>query len=450
MPRAIVNCPNCKRPVPAEIEQLFDLNQDPTAKQKLLSGAFNLLQCPHCGFRGTAAMPIVYHDPDKELLLTFVPPELGLPPNEQERMIGGLINQVMSRLPQEKRKAYLLRPQQTLTLQGLIERVLEADGITREMLQAQQQRLSLIQRLLQASSLDVQREIVRQEDQLIDEQFLALLERLLELSSASRDEQSARKLADLQKLVMEESSLGRELTRQVREVEEALRTLKDAGESLDRKKLLEIVISAPNEDRLRALVSLARAGMDYQFFQLLSERIDRARGDGRARLVKLREQLLQLTQEYDQELAQRAEQARQRLERVLSEADVEQGLIKYSPVIDGLFLSVLNHALEEAEQQEDEVRLEKLRKLVALIEKASAPSEEMQLIDQLLGAESEAEQRRILEQNAEKITPEFVNTVANLVYQLQQGENPDLGARLAALYKMMLRFSMERSLRASQ
>ncbi|MCS6908577.1 MAG: CpXC domain-containing protein [Anaerolineales bacterium] len=450
MPRAIVNCPNCKRPVPAEIEQLFDLNQDPTAKQKLLSGAFNLLQCPHCGFRGTAAMPIVYHDPDKELLLTFVPPELGLPPNEQERMIGGLINQVMSRLPQEKRKAYLLRPQQTLTLQGLIERVLEADGITREMLQAQQQRLSLIQRLLQASSLDVQREIVRQEDQLIDEQFLALLERLLELSSASRDEQSARKLADLQKLVMEESSLGRELTRQVREVEEALRALKDAGESLDRKKLLEIVISAPNEDRLRALVSLARAGMDYQFFQLLSERIDRARGDGRARLVKLREQLLQLTQEYDQELAQRAEQARQRLERVLSEADVEQGLIKYSPVIDGLFLSVLNHALEEAEQREDEVRLEKLRKLVALIEKASAPSEEMQLIDQLLGAESEAEQRRILEQNAEKITPEFVNTVANLVYQLQQGENPDLGARLAALYKMMLRFSMERSLRASQ
>ncbi|MFN3308846.1 MAG: CpXC domain-containing protein, partial [Anaerolineales bacterium] len=446
----VVNCPNCKRPVQAEIQQLFDLNQDPAAKQKLLSGAFNLIQCPHCGFRGTAAMPIVYHDPEKELLLTFVPQELALPPNEQERIIGGLIHQVMTHLPQEKRKAYLLQPQQTLTMQGLIERVLEADGITREMLQAQQQRLSLIQRLLMTSSADVQKEIIHQEDHLIDEQFFALLERLIQVSAAGGDEQSAQKLVDLQKMIMQESTLGRDLSHQMQEVEAALASLKEAGQSLDREKLLEIVINAPNADRLRALVSFVRAGMDYQFFQLLSERIDRARGDGRARLVKLRDDLLQLTQEYDQDLAQRVEQTRQKIEQILSEADVEEGLVKYSPVIDGVFLSVLNTVLEQAEAQKDLPRLEKLKKIVDIIEKASAPSEEVQLIERLLGAESESEERSILEENADKITPELLNSMVNLVYQLQEGENRELGERVSAIYKKMLRFSMERSLNAPQ
>ncbi len=449
MPRTVVNCPNCKRPVQAEIQQLFDLNQDPSAKQKLLSGAFNLIQCPNCGFRGAAAMPIVYHDPDKELLLTFVPPELALPPNEQERIVGGLINQVMNHLPQEKRKAYLLQPQQTLTMQGLIERVLEADGITKEMLQAQQQRLSLIQRLLLASSVDIQKELIHQEDQSIDEQFFALLDRLIEVSMAGGDEQSAQKLGELQKIVMEESTFGRELSHQVREVEAALASLREAGQSLDRKKLLELVIDAPNEERLRALVSFARAGMDYQFFQLLSERIDRARGDGRARLVKLRDTLLQYTQEYDRDIAQRVEQTRQKLEQVLSEVDVEQGLAKYSPIIDGIFISVLNSALEQAEAQKDLPRLEKLKQIMEIIEKASAPPEGVQLLEKLLEAESESEQRRILEENAEKITPELLNSIINLVYQLQGGENKALGERVNEIYKAVLRFSMERSLRAS-
>lgn len=449
MPRTVVNCPNCKRPVQAEIQQLFDLNQDPSAKQKLLSGAFNLIQCPNCGFRGAATMPIVYHDPHKELLLTFVPAELALPPNEQERIIGGLISQVMNHLPQEKRKAYLLQPQQTLTMQGLIERVLEADGITKEMLQAQQQRLSLIQRLLLASSRDVQVELIHQENHFIDEQFFALLDRLIEVSAAGGDEQSAQKLGELQKILMEESTFGRELSHQVQEVEAALASLREAGQSLDRGKLLEIVIDAPNEERLRALVSFARAGMDYQFFQLLSERIDRARGDGRARLVKLRDTLLQYTQEYDQDIAQRVEQTRQKLEQVLSEEDVKQGLAKYSPVIDGIFLSVMNSALEQAEAQKDLPRLEKLKQIVEIIEKASVPSEEAQLLEKLLEAESESEQRQILEENAEKITPELLNSIINLVYQLQEGENKALGERVNEIYKAMLRFSMERSLKAS-
>ncbi|NMC52308.1 MAG: hypothetical protein GYA48_01545, partial [Chloroflexi bacterium] len=126
MAKTSVACPRCRQPVIADIEQLFDMGTDPQAKQKLLSGMFNVIQCPSCGYTGQTPRPLVYHDPQKELLLTYFPPELGLPVNEQERLIGPLINQVVNSLPLEKRKAYLLRPQSMFTFETLIEKVLEA------------------------------------------------------------------------------------------------------------------------------------------------------------------------------------------------------------------------------------------------------------------------------------------------------------------------------------
>ena len=79
MPQTRTTCPRCRQPVLAEINQLFDVNTDPEAKQRLLSGQYNLIHCPSCGYEGNLSTPIVYHDPNKELLLTFFPSELGLP-----------------------------------------------------------------------------------------------------------------------------------------------------------------------------------------------------------------------------------------------------------------------------------------------------------------------------------------------------------------------------------
>lgn len=102
MAQTQIACPRCKQMIPANVEQLFDVTADPQAKQRLLGGQSNHARCPYCGYQGRLATPVVYHDNEKELLLTFFPPELGLPVNEQERMIGPLIKQVMDRLPAEK------------------------------------------------------------------------------------------------------------------------------------------------------------------------------------------------------------------------------------------------------------------------------------------------------------------------------------------------------------
>src|SRR5512134_438509 len=205
MPQTQIACPRCRQMITANIEQLFDVTQDPQAKQRLLGGVSNMARCPHCGYQGRLATPIVYHDNEKELLLTFFPPELAMPLNEQERLLGPMIKQVTDRLPPEKRKAYLLKPQANLTYESMIETILGKDGITPEMIKEQQDRVTLIQRLVQASSPDVRSEVIKQNEKLIDEQFFALFSRMLPRTASAEGERAARQLAEVQKQLLEET-----------------------------------------------------------------------------------------------------------------------------------------------------------------------------------------------------------------------------------------------------
>ena len=447
MPRTQVSCPNCRQPVVAEVDQLFDVNADPSAKSRLLSGTYNLIQCQYCGYQGNLATPIVYHDPDKELLLTFVPPELGLPRNEQERLIGSMINQVINKLPQEKRKGYLLNPQSTLTMQGLIERVLEADGITREMIQAQQQRMNLLQRLAEASDESVRLEIVHQNEASMDAEFFGLLNRLVEVAVMGGDRESAQQLTELQKSLLPLTSYGREIQSQAAEVEAAIKDLQAAGKELTREKLLDLIINAPNETRLNALVSLTRPGLDYAFFQLLSERIDRARGDGRKRLVDLRSKLLEMTQEIDRQMQAHQQQTRQLIEQILQTSDITAATTQALGAVDETFVQELQFLLDEARKQGDLERSAKLQQIVDVLQQASAPPE-LGLVEEFLDAPDEKARQVFLEANDQDITAEFMELLGNISMQAQSGEDKEFASHVAAANRQALRYNMQRNMRS--
>ncbi len=445
MPRTSVSCPNCRQPVVADVNQLFDLGVDATAKQQLLSGSFNLIQCPRCGYNGNLATPIVYHDPEKELLLTYVPAELGLPRNEQERLVGGLINQVVTHLPQEKRKAYLLRPQSALTMQGLVERILEADGITREMIQAQQLKLNLIQRLLSASP-EARVEIARQEDQLIDAEFFTLISRIAEAALAAGDEAGARQLAELQQSLLPVTAFGQELQEQTKEIEAAVASLQEVGDKLTRESLLDLIIKAPNENRLQALVSLTRPGIDYQFFQMLSDRIDKSRGDGRARLISIRDSLLQLTQEIDQQQARREASGRQAVEQVLNAPDPVAALEQVLPAVDDFFLRGLDAAMQEARSSGDLEKIAKIQKIVEFLQSLSKTPPEVEFIESLLDAPDDQTRRKLLDANRDKVTPELIGALSNITSQVDGSEDVELADKIKSIHRLVLRYSMELNL----
>src|SRR5713226_9408042 len=102
-PGTPVTCPNCRQPFTAQLEQIIDVQRDLQGKARLLAGRTNLVKCPHCGYQFMLAAPLVYHDAAKELLLIYIPMELGLPQREQDRLIGSLSNAIMNSLPQAQR-----------------------------------------------------------------------------------------------------------------------------------------------------------------------------------------------------------------------------------------------------------------------------------------------------------------------------------------------------------
>ena len=451
MPQTQIACPRCRQMITANIEQLFDVTQDPQAKQRLLGGVSNMARCPHCGYQGRLATPIVYHDNEKELLLTFFPPELNMQLNEQERLIGPMIKQVTDRLPPEKRKGYLLKPIPNLTFESMIQTILSKDGITPEMLKEQQDRVQVIERMLQASSKDVRSEIIKQNLNLFDEQFFALFSRLAQSAAGSGQEPVARAMVELQSQLLEETEFGRNLKESVGELDAATKTLQEVGQGLTREKLLDILLQSPNDARLRAYATIARGGMDYQFFQLLSERIDKAPGEEKTRLESIREKLLEYTNEIDKQMEARYKQAQEFVESLLEQEDVEKAVHDNLNTFTQDAVDVVNQMLRQASEKNDYTRMGKLQKVVEILREVSTPPE-VAFIEQLLDAPDDGTLDTMLDANKDLINDQFMEALIGLVAQVEQASeqgNPEakaLGEKLSKVYKTALKYSMQRNM----
>lgn len=451
MPQSQISCPRCRQMIPAQVEQLFDVTAEPAAKQRLLGRVSNYARCPFCGFEGPLSTPIVYHDNDKELLLTFFPSELGLPVNEQEKLVGPLITQVMNRLPTEKRKGYLLRPQSFLTYQSMIERILEADGVTKDMLDEQQKRINLIQRLLQVTTPDVRAEMIKENAALLDEAFFGMFNRLIEAAIQSGQQPTAQAMSALQEELLDGSEYGRQLKSQFEEIQAAVKTLQEVGQGLTREKLLEIFIAAPTEARLKALVSLTRNGLDYSFFQVLSERIEKASAVERASLEALREKLLDFTNQMDKALEAQMKAADEFIEQILAAPDISQVVAQNVEQFNNeVIAQVLETKMREASQKQDNARLQKIQQIVMALQQASTPPE-LELIQALVDAPNEAAMEQLLAANEAMLSDELGGMIGSLMGQMeqQQAENPEAAAllkRLETVYGVVLKFQMKKNM----
>ncbi len=449
MAKIQTSCPRCRQPILAEVQQLFDVNTDPTAKQRLMSRTTNVARCQACGYEGMMSTPIVYHDPSKELLLTFFPPEMGVPVNDQEKQIGPLINQVVNALPAEMRKGYIFQPQTMFTYQTLLDKVLEADGITKEMIEAQQKRVGLIQRLLTTPKPEDRSTIIAQENDLVDGAFFAILSTIIESASMQGDEKSAQLLNEIQMQLLKETEVGKTLLAQSEETQAALKTLQDASKNgLTREILLDTLIGLTSDSSLTTIVSLARNGLDYQFFQLLSEKIEAEAEDKKQPLIDLRDKLLNITRDIDNELKNRLAEGAKLLYAILAEPDLEEAVKKHMPEMNEFFTQALQSEFEAAHQKGDMERIEKIQKVISIVEKESAPPPEIELIQSLLEAADDAARQKILEEKSDLVNDQLLTAINAIIAEGEaRKQSPELVDSLRAVYKLALRHNMEKNLK---
>jgi hypothetical protein len=383
----------------------IDIGQNPEAKALFLSGQLNIAVCPSCGHAGMLSVPLVYHDPEKELLFTFVPSELGLPETEQQRAIGDLTNQVMAALPPQERKGYLLRPRSFLRLEGMIEAILEADGVTPEMLAEQRAKAALLEQLLQVSDGSSRQAIVQENSEGIDYEFFQLLTLNLQMAQAEGNEQAVQQLVELRTQLLDWTATGQEVAAR----EDAIREL---ASDVSREELLDKLVEAAlagETTKLEAMVAIARPTIDYLFYQQLTERISADQQAGRTKqaetLAELRETILNRTAEIDAQIQQATEQAAQLLQSIAASDDLEQAVRANMSQIDELFLGVLTsnlQAAEQAGQQETAQRMSQIGDIIMKFIEESQPPE-VQFLNHLLSAEYPDETLNLLQENGQMV-----------------------------------------------
>jgi hypothetical protein len=189
--------------------------------------------------------------------------------------------------------------------------------------------------------------------------------------------------------------------------------------------------------------------MDYSFFALLTEKMEAAQGDEKARLLALREQLLEWVRQMDEQLTQKRQQVSQVIEALVQSEDLEKDLVQVLPEVDDVFVQVLGIELEAARQAGNLERLAKLQRIVEVLEAASAPPPELQFIQDLLEAGDDQAVQKLLEEQADKVTPEFMEMLTNVMMQSQNSEQPQLGERIQEIYRLALRFAMRAKMVAS-
>ena len=437
--RTTLACPRCGHRFPAIVEQILDVGRDPQVKSRFLSGRVNMVACPNCGHTLGVGTPLLYHDPNKDLLIIHIPMELNISPAERENIIGDLTRRLTNGIPPEKRRAYLLQPKQALTLPGMIDMILDADGITREMREAQREKVRVMEMFLQVSPENWP-QVAQEQAAHLDSEFLDMLLTLAENASATGREDMAEGLTVLYSFLLENTPAGQEVLSTLRKREETVREVADRlqkiGSKLTRQDFMAMVLEyADDADRLQALVGLMRPAFDYTFFQELSGRIESASGQERERLTHLRDHLLELTRAIDQQTQTVLQRAADTLRVIVNSEDIDAAIRPRLELIDDTFLAVLQANIQAAEDAGDEKTKERLelvldRVLEALREAAPPP---LRLINDVLSAESEDEARRLIQEQAAGFGPEFLSIMDAIALDLEQAGRREQAEQLRRL-----------------
>ncbi|MCB0207188.1 MAG: hypothetical protein KDH89_20400 [Anaerolineae bacterium] len=436
-----VNCPRCNAPIAVDIQQVIDTARNPEVKYAFLNGQLNMFACQTCGLTGQMTTPLLFHDPEHEMLMVYVPLELQLAHTEQQRLIGQMVKEVMDNTPAEKRRAYMLQPQTILSYQTFVEKVLETEGITPEMIAHQRKQVELLQTLARADK-DVVAILLEERADEIDETFFALMQNALQAAQERNDDKQVLGLTNLQAKLYTETEVGRRLERQQMALRKFQQDVRRQEGLTPQLLLTHILANQEEEDTVEAIATAGQAALTYEFFALLTEEIEKvARTHDKAQVKRLngiRQALLDFQRAIQAESQEMLNRANETLQAILQAEDRPAAVQEHLPAIDEPFMYLLSEMLDQAEKQGQQARYQVLREVYDLIvrEAERQVPPQIRLINDLMRAETDAEQRQILSDNAEMVTPELAEMLTMLAQEMS-ADRPEMVERVRALQAMV-------------
>jgi hypothetical protein len=255
-------------------------------------------------------------------------------------------------------------------------------------------------------------------------------------------------LEKIQNLLFEKTETGKQLYKSSQETQQAIKALQAAGKDggLTREKLLDVVLNAKSDTEISTIVSLARNGMDYSFFQLLSQKIDGSANEEKAKLETLRENLLELTAEVDKRMQAEFNKTKELLEKIVRSENIEAETEKNLENITELFLQVVEDEIDKARKQADLDRIQKLERVMIVVRKAMEPPQEVKFIEEMLAlVDKQAELEKFMDAHQESITPEIIQLLNGIITQAGNSSDESM-QKIQQLYKSVLHYSMKKNI----
>ncbi len=433
-----LTCPQCGTPYTAEVHQIVDSKHTPQLKQQLLSGQLNVAVCPNCGAGGQMATIMAFHDANYEMFMVHVPQELNLNQVQREQMIGQLTKQVMDDLPPEERRAYMFQPQIMLNWQTFMEKVLETEGVTPEMIARQKKQSELLQTLIRADK-DVQDVLIKERASEIDETFFAMLQQFVDMTAQMQDNKQMVKLTNLRARLMTETAVGQRMEQQQMALHKLSREAKKQGGLTPAMLVNHIVANQEQPHVIDALVMAGQGALQYEFFSLLTAEIEKAEKAGEkaavSRLSDLRSDLLKLYEGMQQQSKNMMDAALTTLNTIMTAPDKNQALAENAQHIDDAFMAVLVAKMQEADEKNDLAQFQALNEIHSLIysqmERTLPPH--VQLLNQLVRSDSPEEQAQLLNENEDFVSDELIQLIDQVMEQAGEQGQDELNGRLQSV-----------------
>ncbi len=424
-----VRCPGCGFEMPVQVYSIVDAQDMPLETQGLIAGALNMFQCPRCGMTGMLNFPLFYHDGKKQLAFVYVSPTANLTQEQRQRIIGEMTRAVMSALPEGQPRGYLLQPREFITLENMLDAIMEAEGIDKNVLEERRRKAGLIDQLLAVMDDSVAfSALVGRNKEHLDQEFYELLRYARDASREAGQRQEAERLEALRQRLLPLTAWGQK--------EQAYdRALALLHQNPNRQDILERLLHAASEDEVEALVRVFRPLLDYLFFKMLSERIEQVRGDDPAeaeRLTQLRERILNLTELVDKETQQAVEGAAELLRTLLRSEDINQAIEENLQKIDDVFLFVLSSQIKQAEKEGLKEIRESLERVWQAIQRHLQPEvpPELAFIEQLLTLSYPEESRQYLQEHRDLLSPPLIELMEALAQDMERQGIKDVSGHL--------------------
>ncbi len=407
---ATVACPSCGTRFQTPIEQILDVRVNPEVKNRLLSGSVNVATCPACGMGGALNLPFIYHDPEKEVALLHLPVEVGNTEVQRQQAAGRLTRQLMDAMPQEERRGYLFQPEVFLTMENIVKRVLELEGVTEEDMARNQKQRVFLDNFLSALEEDWP-QLVADNAALVDEGFFSLLQYTMQvIAMAGADGGDFGKVQKAYTYVVENTTMGKLLSRR----SEILHAFAD---SPNQESLLEAMIAAPDEDTVAVLVQSGISLMNYTFFQMFVQRMESAEDpQEKARLTELRRTILEIRDAMTEASEGVARARAELLEKLLNTEDPLKMARSYLSELDDMFAMVLRSEMTAARNRGDKPAVESLQRIASVINQVTEENlpPEVVLVRRLLMSPSEEQMLETLQANQPLLRPQFFQFLDNI------------------------------------